>query len=185
MKNFKPERDPAKRKCKACGAPGATRWDGGMGGLLCRADGTMTPIAAAQYICVDCDSRHKWFDLEDEDFEPGDVATGLPPEHQWEEFPGGPPSDTWYEWCAKCGTLKLTCAGEPDEYRVVGSKAAVSDAPPCSGHDEQTLRAACAVMDAVGFADFTWHRQKPAGAETVPPFADRLVEFSLNLRGAK
>lgn len=66
---FKPERDPAKRLCKFCKSPDAPRWDGGMGGMICHANGRMTPITAAQYCCYKCDPYHKWFDLDEEDFE--------------------------------------------------------------------------------------------------------------------
>lgn len=65
--NYKPMRDPRARVCKFCGATGATRWDGGIGGMVC-AGSRLQPIVAPQYCCEACDPRHKWFDLDESDF---------------------------------------------------------------------------------------------------------------------
>ena len=67
--NFKPDRDPEKRICKFCGKSDASRWDGGMGGIICHTNKPWETLKAAQYCCIECDPRHKWFDLEEEDFE--------------------------------------------------------------------------------------------------------------------
>jgi len=71
MNNFKPVRDPAQRICKFCGKPNATKWDGGLGGVICWTNKPWETLTAAQYCCEECDSRNKWFDLTNEDFEDG------------------------------------------------------------------------------------------------------------------
>lgn len=69
MSNFRPEKDPEKRICTFCGKPDSPRWDGGIGGMICRTNPPrLEPLTAALYACYECDSDHNWFDLEEEDF---------------------------------------------------------------------------------------------------------------------
>ena len=65
---FKPVRNPDKRHCAFCRKAGATRWDGGVQYHTIR-DGKLIPVPGPQYCCTDCDVRHKWFDLSEEDYE--------------------------------------------------------------------------------------------------------------------
>lgn len=65
---YKPSKDPDKRVCVFCKKEDATRWDGGFQFHTVR-DGKLVPVIGPQYCCIDCDTRHKWFDLDEEDYE--------------------------------------------------------------------------------------------------------------------
>ncbi len=72
------------------------------------------------YKCTICDKEWRWA----RDYEIGFKGTYLyevskydDGNHQWYPFPGGPPSDMNYEWCSKCGTLKIIYPSpDPVEY---------------------------------------------------------------------
>jgi len=53
--------------------------------------------------------------------------------HLWMRCRGGPPVDTNYYWCRKCGCLCIDPSGDPKEWLLPGVEAASLDRePPCS-----------------------------------------------------
>ena len=59
----------------------------------------------------------RWVDDRPDGF--GWVRTNAP--HNYAPFAGGPPADTNYEWCTRCGVLKAMPSGDPTEFFTPGA----------------------------------------------------------------
>jgi hypothetical protein len=57
--------------------------------------------------------------------------------HRYIRFPGGPPSDCDYKWCARCGTLKVSSDGDPDEFYVPDSTRVPGSVGRSGAREEQ------------------------------------------------